>query len=153
MRAGVVALGVLLSTQVGVTGVTNSGLFHPLPPAQVYSGCGCSFSQLTHDSGREGPVLFSSNYEGSARIASSGGVIQLLGGRSDVECRPPRVGAGCVLKYQADQVRFTVTVKATWVCPSGDEYESCEVVRLQGQMTGRIGKAEDTVEVRGDCGC
>ena len=109
--------------------------------------------QVTDATGREGAVVFSSNYEGAARVASAGGVIQLSGSRPDVDCRPSRVGAGCVLKYRSEQVRVTVKAKATWVCPRDDDSESCEVVRLTGQMTGRTGTAEETVDVQGECGC
>jgi hypothetical protein len=127
--------------------------FLPLPEPEVFQGCGCSFTPPSGVSGPEGAILFSSNHEGSARIATTDGVIPLSGGRSDGECRPARVGGKCSLKFRGERAQVTVKVKATSVCPSDDPSESCETVRLQGEMTGRFGKFETTVSVQGECGC
>lgn len=50
-------------------------------------------------------------------------------------------------------ILVTIKLKATSVCPSDDESESCEVIRVPGEMTGRCGAFENTVDVQGECGC
>ena len=122
-------------------------LFAPLPASSVFSGCGCSFA----DAAAAESVLFSSNYEGAARVMGGPGVAELSATRPDSACDASRLGDRCVLKYRNEQLRVVIKVRAIWVCP--DDSESCEVVRLEGQMLGRTAEGEKSVEVRGECGC
>lgn len=153
MTVILIALAAALAGQVGPSTPVARSLFEPIPPASVFSGCGCSFTTAGDSSTPEGPVVFSSNYEGVARIALPGGIIQLSATRPDVACRPSHVGGRCVLKYRGNDVRVLIKARATWVCPTDDESESCELVRLSGRMSGQAGGVEATVEVQGECGC
>ena len=143
----------LAAPQSNDSAADAAGLFQSLGPSSVYRGCGCTFSRAAEASGTEGPVLFSSNYEGAARIAVGGSLVTLSAARPDRDCWPSNIGDRCVLKYHGDKIRVVIKVQATWVCPTSDESESCEVVRLHGKMTGRGGDTDGVVEIVGECGC
>ena len=143
----------MLAGQPVLSDSARQPLFEPLPPASVFTGCGCTFSTRPDSAGSEAAVLFSSDYKGSARIASRGAVIQLLADRPDTDCRPSRVGSRCILKYRSSDARVVIKARATWVCPADDTSESCEVVRLGGRMAGGADDLEESVEVNGECGC
>jgi hypothetical protein len=126
-------------------------LFQPVPPSSIYRGCGCKF--LHAEAAGTDQVIFTSNYEGAARIQAGGQVLELQATRPDSACRPARVGARCVLKYRGDIASIVLKARATQVCPAGDVSESCEVVSLEGQLSGRIGEVEEVLDVHGECGC
>ena len=130
----------------------HSALFESLPETAYFSGCGCFFQRGVTPIDSTS-VVFASNYEGSARIAADGEVIELSEGRPDASCRPQRVGGRCVLKYRHGDLKVTLKVRATWICPPGDASESCEVVRLAGQISGHVGEIGETIDVHGECGC
>jgi hypothetical protein len=127
------------------------GLVETLGPESVYSGCGCTFRRVSQSSNVEGPVIFSSNYEGSARIATGSGAVTLSATKADTECEASALGDHCVLKYRAADIQVEIKVRATWVCPS--EHESCDVTRFRGQMTTRRGAQKEKLDIEGDCGC
>src|SRR5262245_51492564 len=153
MTASFFALACLLSVDAARVESTTGSLFQPLPESSVYDGCGCTFRRAGDGSPSNAPTVFSSNYEGVARIATAEGVIELMATRADVTCSPSRVGGRCTLKYRNDELRIFIKARATWVCPEGDEFESCEVVQLRGQMAGQAIGVEEVVEVQGECGC
>ena len=160
MKAGtsvtlVILLGlvVVLASQPNPSDAVEQFHFEPLTPQSIYRGCGCMFSASPAATGSEPAVLFSSNYEGAARVAWNGIVIQLTADRPDKDCNPARVGGRCTLKYRGADLRVKITSRATWVCPAGDASESCEGVRLSGRITGKVGELSESVEVSGACGC
>ena len=126
------------------------GRFGELPESSCFKGCGCSFRSV---SAPDGPALFCSNYEGAARIIVDGRVMSLAAVKADQRCQPSRVGERCKLEYSGHDVLVTIKAKATTVCSSSDENESCEVVELRGRFTGQVGDVEESHEVLGECGC
>lgn len=136
----------LLATPGSAPGASPA-LFAPLPASSVFAGCGCTFA----DAAAPASVLFTSNYERSARVMVGSKVVELSATRPDVACAPARIGDRCALKYRNEQLRVVIKTRATWVCP--DDSESCEVVRLEGHMVGQTAEGERSVEVRGECGC
>ena len=135
-------------------GLTRAGTrFMPLPATEVFRGCGCWLTELDDPSGREGAVLLSTSFDGSAHIASTEGVIGLLGKRSDEQCRPKRVGGKCTLEYRGEKVVVTAKMKAMSACTTDDTSKSCAMVRVVGELTGRFGTFEQTLDVQGECGC
>ena len=160
MRVGasvtlVIVLGfvLVLASQPAPSDSVHQVHFAPLPPQSAFSGCGCMFTARPASAPSGPAILFSSNYEGAARVAWNGAVIQLTADQPDTDCRPSRVGGRCTLKYRGADIRVEIKSRATWVCPAGDASESCEVVRLSGQMRGRVGELSESVEVSGECGC
>jgi len=149
----IVILGVLLSSLPAIAEPLDQALIEPLPASAAFRGCGCTFTSPAVSSAPEAAIVFSSNYDGSARIASRGAIVDLTATRPDVDCQPARAGGRCALKYRGNGLRVVIKARATWVCPDDDTSESCEVVRLSGQMTAQVADVERTVEVSGDCGC
>lgn len=145
-------LGVSAMTQA-LAGSTSGAakLVEPLAPGSVYSGCGCTFRRVGPSADLQGPIVFSSNYDGSARIATGSGAVTLSATKPDSECAVSELGDHCVLDYRVENIRVEINVRATWVCPTEDE--SCEVTRFRGQMTTRQGAQEERLDVEGDCGC
>jgi len=147
MTAGVfVMLTALLGSTPGL-GASSLGV---LPEPSVFIGCGCAFTRLPSLNDLSA-VVFSSEYEGSARVVVGGKVTELAAIRPDSACWPSRVGGRCRLKYRNTEATVLIDGRATWVCP--DDEESCEVVRLVGKMTLHLGNHREVIEVHGDCGC
>jgi hypothetical protein len=144
-----------LALLVAVLGVPSSAgssaLLESLPDTAIFRGCGCTFTGLSSAGAKQ--VVFSSNYEGVARVSVGGAVVELAAIRADAECSPSRVGGRCVLKYQDNSVTVVIKARATWVCPEGEDAEACEVVRLRGQLSGHMIGRKEVVEVQGECGC
>ena len=134
------------------TGASDHHL-NAIPTPAVYHGCGCTFSSIQETPGVSAGVLFSSNYEGTAHVNPDGRLTTLTARRADRRCSPSRIGGRCTLRYDAENVRVTIKATATWVCPENDDDESCEVVRLRGILSARMGGAVESHEVEGECGC
>jgi hypothetical protein len=110
------SLAAVTAAQVG----TNEPyLFENLPAGWIYHSCGCDFHRLSDSSGDSSGAVFTSDMERSARIQVGGKVITLPGQQLDTKCWPSQVGGRCVLKYANKDYRVVITVRATWVCPSG----------------------------------
>jgi hypothetical protein len=136
---------------LAAAGSGGSQLVQPLEPGSVFLGCGCAFNLLPKAPESEVASVFSSNYEGAARIRSYGRVVALSADRPDTACRPGHVGDRCTLTYRSPDMQVTLNLRATEVCAVEDE--SCEVVRLHGQLKARGAGSQVTVEVEGECGC
>lgn len=144
LGAFLLAVSILLTTSA----MSPLLVFAPLEADNVFSGCGCAFSVPDP----EGGIVFSSNYEGIARVRVDGTLHTLDAIQHDIDCRPASVGDTCLLKYAYDVLAVILDVEATWVCPP-DGDEACELTRLRGQMTGQIDDAESTLDIASECGC
>lgn len=147
-------LSTLLVACMAVTGVSSSDApVGVLDSESIFLGCGCEFSETAPDEPEQRAPLFSSDYEGQARVRVDGRVLDLTAVQPDTECLPhaARVGDSCVLKYRVEGTTVMVDVRATWVCPPTDE--ACEVVRLRGSMTISDAGRDLIFQVAGTCGC
>jgi hypothetical protein len=128
-------------------------LLHGLASSDIYTGCGCTFSRVQKGDSKNSEVLFSSDYDGKARVRTEAGVVVLEAMASDRDCQPKSIGDECVLTYRRHDLEVRLTAQASWVCPSDEQVESCEIVRLTGRLVGHQGEYSQSVDVEGECGC
>jgi hypothetical protein len=148
-----VLFGAIAALLVSQPAISSGQLIEPVDRAMVYSGCGCMFGPPPPGTEANATVFFSSNYDGAARVKVGGNVVTLTAAKPDSKCSPSEVGGRCTLDYRGDNLRVILKLRATWVCPANDESESCEVVRLRGQLSAKSEQGEQVVDVEGSCGC
>jgi hypothetical protein len=130
----------------------ESTLMGPLKNQKVAQGCGCGFART----GARPPLdylIFASKYQGPAWVNIRGQDTKLEPLDPNVLCMLERLGDRCAMRFKGAGINVVIDVSATWVCPDDPDDESCEVTKLEGNLTITMGKARELQSVVGGCGC
>jgi hypothetical protein len=115
-------------------------------------GCGCYFGFASREKRKLPATAFWSDLEETGGLMNIDGQdVRLELVKTTAPTRKPRVGARWTELYRANGITVSIVYVVTRVC--GRNEEDCEVTNYNGTFTVKKGKRQQTLTLRGGCGC